>query len=171
MPVKFMNQLTKLFKGLYWLLAKNHPVHEIGEGPGTHHGEGKAPMSTDLYKSICTWLLEYGTAKGLFVHCFLTLMWNLACRLQNTSLIKFKDISWSRYFDAYQVFFEHSKIDQLGEESKYPWHIYANPLELCVCPILSLSLYFSCCFNCPISLNSNIFPGREQEEHFSKILY
>jgi len=79
MPVEFTNQLTNLFKVFYRLLAKNCPVHAIGEGPGMHHGEGKAPMSTDLYKSICTWLLEYGTAKGLFAYCFLTLMWNLAC--------------------------------------------------------------------------------------------
>ena len=127
-------------------------------------------MSIALYKRICGWLLEYGTADGLFAHCFLTLTWNLSCRSQNTSLIKFKDVIWSTCFDAFQVFFEHSKTDQLGDEAKYTHHIYANPFEPSVCPVFSLALYFSCCFNCPISLESYLFPGREQEERFSKIL-
>jgi len=127
-------------------------------------------MSVDLYKSLCGWLLKYGTTNGLFAHCFLMLSWNLACQSQNTLLIKLRDIIWLMCFDAFQVFFEHSKTDQLGKESKYPCHLYANLLEPSICPIMSLTLYFSSGFNCPVTLNNYLFPGRDQEEQFSKNL-
>jgi len=68
------------------------------------------------------------------------------------------------------MFFGHSKTDQLGKESKYPHHLYANLLETSICPIMSLTLYFSSGFNCPVMLNNYLFPGRDQEEQFSKIL-
>jgi len=167
MPPDIASQLTNLFKGFYRELTQNRAILA---GEASHHGDGKARMSVDLYKSLCGWLLKYGTTDGLFAHCFLTLTWNLACRSQNTSLIKLRDIIWSTCFDAFQVFFEHSKTDQLGEESKYPRHLYANPLEPSICPVMSLTLYFSSCFNCPVTLDSYLFPGRDQEERFSKIM-
>jgi len=67
-------------------------------------------------------------------------------------------------------FFQHSKTDSLGEESKYPRHLYANPLVPCICPMLSLTLYFSSCFNCAVTADNYVFPERNQEEWFSKIL-
>ena len=167
MPLDITSQLANLFKGFYHRLAQNC---EVFEGAAVHHGDGKVQMSVDLYKRICGWLLKCGTTDGLFTHCFLTLTWNLACQSQNTSLVKLRDIIWSTCFDAFQVFFEHSKTDQLGEKSKYLHHLYANPLDLSICPVMSLSLYFTSCFNCPVMLDSYLFPGRDQEEHFSKIL-
>jgi len=35
-----------------------------------HHGDGKALMSVELYKSICGWLLDLGTTDGFFAFVF-----------------------------------------------------------------------------------------------------
>ena len=103
------------------MLAQHHPVcAAIHEHQVVHGSEGKAAMSVALYKAICGWLLDYGTTDGLFAHCYLTLTWNLACQSNNTLLIKFKDVVWSTCFDSFQVYFQHSKMDQLGDEAKYP---------------------------------------------------
>jgi len=172
MPPEFANQLSYLFRGFYRTLTQRRADLGGGGNAGhvSHRGDGKAPMSVALYEKLCGWLLALGTTDGLFAHCFLTLTWNLSCRSQNTSLIKFRDISWSTSFDTFQVFFEHSKTDQLGDESKYPRHLYANPLVPCICPVMSLTLYFSACFNCAVTIDGYLFPGRDQEERFSKIL-
>jgi len=172
MPSEFTNQQTNLFCGFYWTLTQHHA--DLGGGgnlgQALHHGDGKAPMSAALYELICGWLLALGTMDGLFAHSVLMLTWNLSCRSQDTLLIKFKDINWSVCFDTFQVFFEHSKTDQLGDKSKYPHHLYSNPLVPCICPVMSLTLYFSSCFNCPVMIDGYLFPGRDQEERFSKIL-
>jgi len=135
-----------------------------------HHGDGKAPMSIELYKSICGWLLDLGTTDSLFALCFLTNTWNLSCWSQNTSLLKLKHITWSTCFNTFQIFFQHSKTDPLGEESKYPCHLYANPLVPCICPMLLLTLYFSSCCDCTVTANKYLFPEKDQEKQFSKIL-
>jgi len=78
---------------------------------------------------------------------------------QNTLIIKFKDINWSTCLNTFQVFFEHSKTDQLGDKSKYACHLYSNPLVPCICPVMSLTLYFSSCFNCTVTINGYMFPN------------
>ncbi len=180
-PPNFCKQLTNLFKGFHRFHTQNNP----GRGPENDEplgeqqegipepkfrGEGKAAMSVALYRAICGWLLDFGTTDGLFAHCFLVLTWNLACRSQNTSLIQIKHIVWACCFDSFQVYFQHSKTDQLGEEAKYPRHIYANPFSPSICPVLALTLYFSACFNCPINSESYLFPGKDQEHRFSRLL-
>jgi len=127
-------------------------------------------LSVALYCAICNWLLEFGTADGLFAHCYLVLTWNLACQSQNTLLIQIKHIVWASCFDAFQVFFGHLKTDQLSEESKYPCHIYANPFLPSICPVLALTLYFSARFNTLVNADSYLFPGRDQEDRFSRLL-
>ena len=41
--------------------------------------------------------------------------------------------------------FAKSKSQQDGEEHIGPWHIYANPKEPFICPVLSLARYSSTC--------------------------
>ncbi len=137
---------------------------------GIGGGEGKAAMSVELYKFLCGCFMRKGTIDGVFAHCFLVLSWNLACRSQNTSLIRFQDVSWLLSFDAFEIYFAHTKTDQLGDDAKYPRHLFANPLSPTICPVLSLALYFSCCFNTPVVPQDKLFPGRDQEERFAAIL-
>jgi hypothetical protein len=96
--------------------------------------------------------------------------WNLGCRVNNTTIIKFRDISWAHNFDCFQVLFAHSKTDQTGDEAHYPRHIFGNPTEPLVCPILSLAMYFTSCFNRPVHKDDFLFPGNAQEVRFTKAL-
>jgi len=136
MPADLCSHLTNLYQSFFCSLAQNNPIHQAA-GPNDEageegipepciYGEGKAAMSVALYCVICNWLLEFGTADGLFAHFNLVLTWNLACQSQNTLLIQIKHIVWASCFDAFQVFFGHLKTDQLVKDLKYPHHIYAR---------------------------------------------
>jgi hypothetical protein len=127
-------------------------------------------MSVELYQSICKWFLHWSNMQGVFGFCFTVLSWNLACRASNTADICLNEISWATTFDAYEVFFAHTKTDQTGEESKYPRHLYANPLQPLSCPVFALSLYFSCCFNTTQTAESHLFPGTQQYQRYKEML-
>jgi hypothetical protein len=58
----------------------------------------------------------------------------------------------------------------MGDELKYSRHVYANPLCPIVCPVFSLLLYFSCCFNLNQTCLGPLFPGPDQYQHFSNQL-
>lgn len=62
-----------------------------------------------------------------------------------------------------------TKSDQGGEResSKDPRHVYANPLQPEICPILSLAMYFA---TYPEVRGNVLFPGRVQDDRFSKQL-
>jgi hypothetical protein len=127
-------------------------------------------MSVQLYKQLLEWFIKYGTIDGLFAHCYLVLSWNLACRVGNTARIAFKHIVWSQSFDSFTIAFSQTKTDQLGIESKYPRHLYANPLNPLVCPVLSLALYLSSCFNITQHSDGYLFPGPKQAARFAIIM-
>ena len=77
--------------------------------------EGKEPMSPQLYRSVCMWLLELGSMEGILAACFVCLTWNLACRGNNTARVKFSHMTWTT-FDAMQINFKHTKTDQEGKQ-------------------------------------------------------
>jgi hypothetical protein len=105
-------------------------------------------MSVALLKSLCRWfLLDRETNDSVFAHCFLLLTWNLGCCVHGMSIIQLQDISWANYFDCFHINFVHSKIDQTCDNSQYPRHIFSNPSEPLVCPVLSLAMYFTSCFS------------------------
>jgi hypothetical protein len=135
--------------------------------------EGKEPLSTKLYQKLCHWFLcMRETNDGVFVHTFLVLTWNLGCRVNNTVNIQFKDIAWSHHFDCFQVHFAHSKTDPPGDDRAYTRHIFSNPSDPMVCPVLSIGMYFSSCFSgFKVSKEEMLFPGSKQELQFAKILH
>ncbi|EGZ20172.1 hypothetical protein PHYSODRAFT_491513 [Phytophthora sojae] len=57
------------------------------------------------------------------------------------------------------------KNDQGGERPRDPRHIYTNPLQPSICPIVALGLYWA-----PTSFDSSdlLFPGNNQYERFRK---
>ncbi|KAL7572070.1 hypothetical protein ACA910_001717 [Epithemia clementina (nom. ined.)] len=137
--------------------------------PGSGSMDGKEPMSVELYRGLCKWFFDWGTMDGVFAHAFLVLSWNLMCRAKNTASIKMSDVRWIN-FDCFEIFFGHSKTDQLGDNAKYPRHLFANPNDPLVCPVVALSLYFSCCFNTNQTSESSLFPGNLQHDHFKELL-
>lgn len=60
------------------------------------------------------------------------------------------------------------KNDQSGERPSDPRHIYANPLQPEVCPILALGIYLMC-FPCDTSSNQ-LFPGSNQDDRFGNTI-
>jgi hypothetical protein len=139
---------------------------EDDDGDGTSK-VGKEPMSVEFFKELCRWLLNYCTSDGVFAYCYLVLTWNLACRLGITARIKFRDVLWTQLFDLFAKHFAHSMTNPTGEESKYPRHIYANPLNPIVCPLVALGLYLTSCFNTVQNNNGKLFPGAFQESRFA----
>ena len=61
------------------------------------------------------------------------------------------------------------KNDQGGDRKQEPRHVYSNPLDPVVCPVLSLAIYFSI-FNISGTKDSALFPGFNQYKRFSKYL-
>ena len=126
----FHKELGNLFRGFFRQLTQQHPQQEaVGESLQTGQGagavvvnhaprqhrinkEGKDPMSMDLYKKLCGWLLDWNTNDGVFGHCFLVLTWNLSCRAHNTANIRLCEIEWGSTFDEFEIYFAHMKTGQ-----------------------------------------------------------
>ena len=65
------------------------------------------------------------------------------CRTGNCLSVCFGHMEWKN--DSLCIYFAHMKNDQFAEKPQHPRHIYiyANPLMLEICPILSFGIYFS----------------------------
>ena len=84
---------------------------------------------------------------------------------RNTSTIHLHHLEWQN--DSLRVYFSHMKNDQTGERHQDPRHIYANPLNPTVCPVLALSTYLSV-FSISGVKGSALFPGDNQYKRFTK---
>ncbi|KAF0706221.1 hypothetical protein AaE_014233 [Aphanomyces astaci] len=117
-------------------------LKESGEAPIT---EGKAALSfggyvfVTGYKYLASVAVAAESDYSLYVtvHSFLLLCWNLMARAVSTSSIRYEHITWKD--DALEIRYGLMKNDQEGRMS-YPRHIYANPSNPAICPILSLAV-------------------------------
>jgi hypothetical protein len=67
-----------------------------------------------------------------------------------------------------QVYFGHQKNDQEGERPKDPRHVFPNPVNPAVCPVLSLAIYLLCTgFE---EEPNKLFPGGKQYDRYHKAL-
>lgn len=66
--------------------------------------------------------------------------------------------------------FAKGKNTQDGDDHVGPWHVYANPENPAVCPVLALSRYL---FTFPdhLAKNASLFEGSSQYERYSKIFH
>lgn len=181
-------ELKDMYKGMFRVLTRvasatqrnpqrrlqpgvppNNANDAVGAGPWATD-DSKSAMSVQLFRSMCGWFLDYETVDGIFALCFLVLTWNLACCVNNTACIKFSDVNWKE-FDCYSVTFSHSKTDQVGDDARYPRHIFENHVDPLICPVLALSFHLSCCFGYFTVVDDSliIFQGPEQEKSFSRM--
>ena len=86
------------------------------------------------------------------------------CRASNTSTIRLQHMNW--FADALCILFAHQKNDQDGSRPRDPRHVYANPLNPEICPILSLGIYFLCTTFTDAS--AALFPGTDQYDRYQK---
>ena len=70
--------------------------------------------------------------------------------------------------DCLLYYIMRSKGDQEGVNSKEPWHIYANPEEPAVCPVLSLACYLLAYPQ--VTDGNKLFMSTDPYQRFSKIL-
>ena len=68
---------------------------------------------------------------------------------------------------ALQVYFAHMKNNQTGDFPCDPRHIYVNPYNPTVCPLLSLTMYL---LVTPPTSSSALFPGSDQYNRYNKYL-
>lgn len=160
----FETSMSEYFCGLGKLIAK-----QTQAGMGKIQ-TGKEPLDFGLYCFLCENLIN-GTymdriGNTIFAHLFMTVTWNLMCRAKSTTTICWNHLAWSG--DALQVFFCHTKTDQAGERPRDPRHVYANPINPSICPILSLGIFLLCY---PQARDvPKVFSGNDQYDRFRKIL-
>ena len=159
MNAGFRKDLGQFISGMKRVVTKA----KLEEGASLD--EGKKPMSFDVYKKMCDLLLRDGGEDAAFAHLFLILEWNLMARSENCVKMHVNHIQWRE--DALVFFFGKSKGNQSGENNHQPWHVYSNPLEPCICPVLSFAKYI---FSHPDILKGDqLFPGTFQYDRFMKI--
>ena len=132
---------------------------------------GKVPMTPELFRKVCMWLVQWGTIEGIFAALFLSLTWNLICRGNNTAKVRFSHLTWTT-FDAMKVNFKHTKTQQHGEAKRQQRAVYSNPFEYYIDIPFLLGLYMACCFSDPQSRGKKLFPGtsKSQSNRVSAIL-
>jgi hypothetical protein len=149
--------------------------------------EGKSPLSFKNYKLLVQKIIKFSPLnsnsnseqeskyeqnynQNIFAWAYLVLQWNLMARANNVATIMLNHIFWSE--DSMIIAIPKSKTDQEGD-CDYPRHIYANPFEPSICPVLAVAVnIFSRNFSCiDQDYNFNcLFDGGNQEDRFSKIL-
>lgn len=102
--------------------------------------EGKRHMTPEVYKFLAKTLFESPKPEHVFAHTFLVLDWNLMKRAENCVNANISHVSVRN--DSLVFEFAKSKGNQDGEEHLGPWHVYANPFEPTVCPLLALPLHY-----------------------------
>jgi hypothetical protein len=133
--------------------------------------EGKEPMSPELFRCVCKWLMEWGNLDGLFGALFIVLSWNLVCRGINTAKIRLSHLKWT-VFDALQINFKHTKVDQRGDTKRKKRHLFSNVFEYYIDLPFLLGLYLACGFTFAQTRGRRLFPGgsKSQAKRMSSIL-
>ena len=128
--------------------------------------EGKKAMNMDVYRLMTQILMKSGSDDATFAHVFLVLEWNLMARSDNCKNLRLVHIEWRH--DCLVFFFGKTKGDQTGENSNSPWHVYSNPFEPSLCPVVALGKYL---LSNPDLIKSDgpLFPGNDQYNRFIKI--
>lgn len=152
-------ELHNHYTGLKRVTAK-----QIASGNGNIK-VGKDAIDFPLYKFLGAESLKMRSGDFIFMHCFLLLCWNLACRAGNCVSICFSHLEWRN--DALCIYFAHMKNDQMGEKPRDPRHVYANPINPEICPILAMAIYLICF---PDLEQPQLFPGNNQYERYRKAL-
>jgi hypothetical protein len=130
--------------------------------------EGKRPVYLETFRKLVmyTFAPGYDMSQYLIHTLFMLLCWNLMTRSINVGRMKYNHISWSG--DALVITLPKSKTDQEGE-NHYPKHVYANPCEPSLCPILHLGIKIVSSVKTRKDSNC-VFEGNEPENKFSKWL-
>lgn len=139
--------------------------------------EGKHYLSFNGYQLLANKFLKLSPTDSnhnfnqmLFSWPFLIFQWNLMARGGSTAKILLQHISWRD--DSLVINIPKHKGDQEGSKC-FPRHVFANPLQPSICPVLSLAVnIFSKAYRYDPeeTYNYRLFDGDDQERRFSKLL-
>ena len=63
--------------------------------------------------------------------------------------------------DSLIYYFGTSQVNQMGDIANDPWHVYSNPKNPKICPVIDLDKYFFYHTNI-LTINTKLFPGNDQ---------
>lgn len=149
--------LKKYFKGLKRVITLER--HQSKTSKKT----GKDPLPYSMYQEFSNELLVGFRREYTFCKVFVAFCWNLMCRAGSAFAIKLCHLSWRE--DALTDLFGHMKNDQSGIKGKEPRHLYANPQNPDICPILALALHLN--VN-GFGEDGDLFCGNDQYDRFRK---
>jgi hypothetical protein len=126
--------------------------------------EGKIPITFMHYSVLCRKALFASASRSQFssyVHAYMILCWNLFARSCSVSDLRTHHFNWEN--DSLVVDMSKHKADQTGEKIT-PKHVFANPWNPEICPILALALHvFAVSFRPDNDAKSLIFLGTPYE--------
>ena len=136
--------------------------------------EGKRPLLFQGLVMLCSLLLiqtptqrsgqsNWGTYS--FGWAFLTVMWSLMSRSDSIDQLTFHHLEWDG--DCMKITEQCTKSDQGGEKI-FGKHMYANPNNPTVCPILALAVTL---FMRPATGNMLVFVGTNTKDRFGNLLH
>jgi len=138
--------------------------------------EGKLPVTFQGY--ACLALIALNPFRGgllqdvaqtllLYAHLYLIWQWNLMARTVSIATCRYEHITWNR--DSLVVHIPRHKGDTEAAHS-YPKHVYANPYNPLICPVLALALHIACTSYRTEESQSGVFAGGSIDSKFSKWL-
>ena len=98
--------------------------------------QGKSPITFNGYSCLSLKLYSFKSVE-YFAAPYFILLWNLMCRSETVGKNHLKNITWED--DALVIHISKQKNDQEGERV-FGRHLYANPLDPSVCPILAMAV-------------------------------
>lgn len=129
--------------------------------------EGKAAMSLTVYSALARATLVSAKKVSAFTHVVLVLAWNLGCRVNNVIGLNLAHMGWAD--DCLRINFALQKNDQEGDQGQQVRHVFANPLNPAVCPILALGVYLLLFTKGEEDVK--LFDGSSQYNHFLTALH
>jgi hypothetical protein len=133
--------------------------------------EGRRELTYAGYRILCSHFIqekpigrEGSWAQSTFAWSFLTMCWNRMARSNTVAETYITSVEWKN--DALVVNLGAHKGDQEGDNAR-DCHIYANPCDPFVCPILSLAVYILSRYK---SKSTQLFEGFDNEKRFSRLL-
>lgn len=127
--------------------------------------EGKAPLTLTGYELIAKYAIASDTSS--YAWLYVVLCWNLISRSNNVGNLLFDHITWKD--DALIVFLPKTKGDQEGENA-FPRHLYANPENGALCPVLALAVHVFSASATPTNSRLQLFQLANPQAAFSNWL-
>jgi hypothetical protein len=136
--------------------------------------EGRSALTFNGYINLCKEIIHKAPehrssnyTQTIFAWPFVVFCWNLMARSCSVGGLMFQHLIWKE--DSLVCTLPRHKGDQTGDKV-VDRHVYANPLNPAICPILSLGVLILCKPFRTEGGMQQVFEGERSESRFSDIL-